>query len=163
MVGHDAPRGQAESIVLPFDGQSLYESDVPRIESLWTSLDDYPPLKCRLMAHRPVRTSTRTCIAPTDEEIAIESGIPLDRVRQISRMLDWTQVRLGEMRAFCAACRFDPTNPEHRRKLSDYETKCLQRHSQPFQWLHRSPVFAEQFLPLIKKLNRSLSPNQHVA
>lgn len=137
-------------------------ASVPIIETIWVHLDAYPPLKCRLMAHRPVRTSTRNCIALTDEEIAIESGLPLERVRQISRMTDWSHVRLGEMRAFCAACGFDPTNSTHRHKFLDYESKCLKRNAKPFQWLHRSPVFAEQFLPLIRKLSHSPSPSPHV-
>ena len=131
--------------------------------TLWPHLEKFPPLKVRLLAHRPMRESTRTCLALTDAEIAIASGMTLDRVRQISRMMDWSQVRVTEMQAFFTACRFDPTIGAHRNRISDYESKCLKRNARPFQWLHRSPVYAEEFLPLIKKLNRSLSPNPHVA
>lgn len=131
--------------------------------SAWSYLSDYPPLKVRLIAHRPVRASQRNCIALSDAEIAISSGLPLDRVRAISRMMDWDNVKLGELKAFCAACGFDPTIAAHRERFSKYEAICLKRTSRPFQWLHRHPAFAEEFLPLIRKLNRSLSPIQHVA
>lgn len=110
-----------------------------------------------------MRASQRNCIALSDAEIAIASGIALDRVRAISRMMDWDGVKLGEIKAFCAACGFDPTITAHREGFSKYEAKCLQRQSRPFQWLHRHPAYAEEILPLIRKLNRSLSPIQHVA
>ncbi len=133
------------------------------VASFWSALDDYPPLKVRLLAHRPLRASTRSCMALTDAEVAIAAGLNLERVRSISRMLDWSAVRVSEMKAFCAACGFDPTNAADRNRLRDYESKCLLRQSRPFQWLHNSPVYEEEFLPLIRKLSRSLSPNQHVA
>lgn len=135
----------------------------PGVSSFWPHLESFPPIKVRLLAHRPLRSSTRTCLALTDAEVAIASGLELDRVRQISRMLDWANVRVGEMKAFCAACRFDPTIAQHRQRLVDYESKCLARQSQPFQWIHRSPVFESEFLPLIKKLGQTASPRQHVA
>ncbi len=133
------------------------------VASFWSALDEYPPLKVRLLAHRPLRSSTRTCMALTDAEVAIAAGLPIERVRAISRMLDWSAVRISEMKAFCQACDFDPTSAAHRNRLRDYESKCLLRNSRPFQWLHNSPVYEEEFLPLIRKLSRSLSPNQHVA
>lgn len=131
--------------------------------ALWGHLENFPPLKVRLLAHRPMRTSSRTCLALTDAEIAIAAGMTIDRVRQIARMTDWSQVKVVEMRAFFEACGFDPTVGAHRNRISDYESKCLKRKSRPFQWLHHSPVYAEELLPLIKKLNRIPSPNQHVA
>ena len=131
--------------------------------TLWPHLEKYTPLMVRLLAHRPVRESTRTCMALTDAEVAIKSGLTIDRVRQISRMMDWTNVKVGEMRSFFTACGFDPTIGSHRGRVSDYESKCLKRQSRPFQWLHRSPVYEEEFLPLIKKLQRNDSPSQHVA
>lgn len=115
------------------------------------------------MAHRSVGRSTRNCVALSNAEVAIASGLPLERIRTISTMLDWSAVRIGEARAFCQACGFDPTNARDRKRLSNYESVCLQRQSRPFQWLHNSPVYEEEFLPLIRKLSRSLSPNQHVA
>lgn len=133
------------------------------VSSLWPFLEAFPPLKVRLLAHRPLRSSTRTCLALTDAEIAIAAGLSLERIRQISRMLDWTGVRLGEMRNFCTACGFDPTVAQHRQRVADYESKCIKRTAQPFQWLHRSPVYTEEFLPLIQKLNQHLSRTQHVA
>ena len=135
----------------------------PPVDKFWSYLDDFPPLKVRIMAHRTRGMSTRTCMALTDAEVAIAAGMPIERVRAISRMLDWSAVRVGEMKAFCQACDFDPTSATHRNRLRDYESKCLLRNSRPFQWLHNSPVYEEEFLPLIRKLSRSLSPNQHVA
>lgn len=141
----------------------LREMADSEISSLWPHLEKFTPLMVRLLAYRREGQSSRKCIALTDSEVAIAAGLTLDRIRQISRMMDWSQVKVGEMRAFFTACGFDPTIGAHRGRVSDYESKCLKRNSRPFQWLHRSPVYTEEFLPLIKKLQRNDSQNQHVA
>ncbi len=128
--------------------------------TLWPHLDKYSPLMVRLLAYRREGQSSRNCIALTDSEVAIAAGLTLDRVRQISRMMDWTNVKVGEMRAFFTACGFDPTIGNHRGRLSDYEAVCIKRNRRPFQWLHRSPVYTQEILPLIRKLSRNLSPTQ---
>lgn len=78
-------------------------------------------------------------------------------------MITWDSVKLCDIKTFMLACRFNPLLPKDRNRFKDYESKCLKRQSRPFQWLHRSPVYAEEFLPLIKKLHQNDSPNQHVA
>lgn len=126
----------------------------------WTSLERYPPIKVRLLAHtggtRPVWIS--------DAELAITCGLTMARVREIGRMHSWDSVTFSEMRKFCDGCRFDPTVPAQRKRVADYEYQCLTRHSQPMQWLRRSPRFQTEALPLIHLLaNPPASPLQYVA
>lgn len=130
---------------------------------LWAHLEKFSPLKIRLLAHRPAKNSNNNCRALTDAEIAIASGLSLDRVREIARLLDWDTVTLGEMKAYFDACGFDPTIYTHRKRIHDYENVCLKRQRRPFLWLHHSPVYEEELLPLVQILNASLSRNQHVA
>ncbi len=126
--------------------------------SLWRHLDAYPPIRVRLLAKQP---GSRAQWIP-DDELAISADIPLTRIRTISKMTDWSEVTFGEMKAFCAACRFDPTLAADRNRILDYEYQCLKRKSQPFQWLRRSPRYQSECVPLIKRLHQSLSRPQHV-
>lgn len=135
----------------------------PPVATHWSYLDEFPPIRVRIMARRSMGRSSRNCVALSNAEVAIASGLPLERIRAISFMLDWSDIRIGEARAFCQACGFDPASSRDRKRLFNYELMCLQRQSRPFQWLHNSPVYNEEFLPLIRKLSRNLSPNQHVA
>ena len=130
---------------------------------VWPHLEKYSPLMVRLMAHRPARNSTKKCVGLTNAEIAIASGLPLKRVQELSRLTEWDSVTVGEMQSFFIACGFDPTDGTHRSRVQDYERMCINRKTRPFQWLHNSPVYEEEFLPLIQILNASLSRNQHVA
>lgn len=123
----------------------------------WKYLTAYPPIQVRLLAKSP---GTRAHWIP-DDELAISADIPLTRIRTISKMTDWSEVTLGEMKAFCAACRFDPTVAADRNRILDYEYQCLKRKSKPFQWLYRSPRFQSECQPLIKRLNQTLSRPQH--
>lgn len=130
------------------------------VSPLWPHLENYPPIKVRLLAHsggnRPVWIS--------HAELAITCGLTLARVIEISGMSDWDDVTFSEMRKFCEGCRFDPTVPAQRQRVADYEYRCLQRHSQPMQWLKRSPRYQTEVLPLIHRLNTTTrSPARYVA
>ncbi len=123
----------------------------------WKHLAAYPPIRVRLLAKTG---GTRAQWIP-DDELAISADLPLTRIRTISKMTDWSEVTFGEMKAFCQACGFDPTLSADRNRILDYEYQCLKRQSRPFQWLHRSPRYASECLPLIKRLNQTLSRPQH--
>lgn len=127
------------------------------VSPFWKHLDQFPPVKVRLLAHGDGNAPVWISHA----ELAITSGISLSRVIEISAMLNWDRVTFSEMRRFCAACRFDPTACAQRQRVKDYEYRCLKRNSQPMQWLKRSPRYEQEVKPLIHLLNRSLS--QHVA
>lgn len=131
--------------------------------SAWPYLEMYPPIRVRLLAQIP---GGRYHQWIPHADIAISGRFTMTRVIEISEMLDWSEVTISEAQRFCAACRFDPTITSHRNRVADYEAKCLLRNSRPFQWLHRSPVYQTEALPLIRLLGRTTlaaSPTRHVA
>ena len=112
----------------------------------WEFLEAYPPPYCRLLAKRP---GGGTCdMAITDAELAITSGIPMQRIHEISRLDSWDGVPAGEMKRFFAACNFDPTNSAHRLRVNQYNSVCTKRKTVPFRYLRRSPKWETEFLPL---------------
>ena len=118
----------------------------PPASAVWAYLEQYPPIKVRLLAH----TEDNRPVWISDAELAILSGLPLTRVKQIGRLPSWDDVTFSEMRKFCEGCRFDPTAPAERQRVADYEYRCLFRQSQPMQWLRRSPRYETEALPLIR-------------
>jgi hypothetical protein len=148
-------------------GVKLGPVSIPVVRiTVWPIVEEYPPIKVRLLAKHPGQgVRSDGSLAITDAELAIASGIPLDRVREISKMFDWNRVMVGEMRSFCAACRFDPTSATDRERIRIYEHVCLKRNKRPFQWLRDSPRYEAEFLPLIRLLSgrSTTSPAQHVA
>ena len=121
---------------------------MPRYSSRtpWDYLAAFPPPYCRMLAKEP--GSGMVDMAVTDEELAIRAGIPVTRIREISRMENWDGVPHGEMRRFFNACNFDPTNAAHRERVTRYQSICQKRKSVPFQYLRRSPRWETEFLPL---------------
>ncbi len=104
--------------------------------------------------------------ARSDAQLAIASGIPINRIREISQLLSWDTVTFAEIIAFTAACSFDPTNTSDRRREEQYEIRCRQRNSKPFQYLRKHPKWHSEFAPLIKLLahrfNGTASPDTPV-
>ncbi len=111
----------------------------------------YPPALIRLYARR---RNGRTVEAITAEEIAITSGIPLDRVQQISMQTNWDDISLMEVQQFCVGAQFDPTSSRDRNRERAYNLKCKQNRPR-FQWLKRHPRFESEFRPLIVALMTS--------
>lgn len=126
--------------------------------TVWEYLDAFPPPYCRCLAKEP---GSGVCdMAVTDAEVAIRSGIPIDRVREISRMENWDAVSLSEARAFFKGCNFDPTNQDCRKRVSQYQRVCQTRKSVPFTYLRRSPKWESEFQPLLLMILRIMkSPN----
>lgn len=108
-------------------------------------------------------------MAVTDADLAIRSGIPIDRVREISRLENWDDVPLSEMRAFFKGMNFDPTNSEHRNRISQYQRICQNRTATPFLYLRKSPKWETEFHPLlllalkIMKSPNALLPATHAS
>lgn len=117
----------------------------------WRVFEDFPPYYVRLLAKR-VGAGRDKNLAIDDEELAIRSGIPLDRLREIYRAEAWDGVTHSEMLNFTVACNFDPTNPRDRQRIRQYEYICLKRKVRPFQYLRNSPKWESVFLPLIQLL-----------
>lgn len=110
---------------------------------------EFPPVAVRLAARRKI--AGNNVVAISDQEVAIEMGVPLRRVLEITESLSWDGVTIGEARAFCLACRFDPTDANDRNRQYDYIRQCQKRRRPP-QYLLSSPLWESQFLPLINLL-----------
>lgn len=96
----------------------------------------------------------KTVRAISIQEIAIASGMPLARVSAIAQSTTWDGVTIPEAERFCAACGFDPLNPDDRNRQSAYNRSCKTRRSQ-FAFLKKSPWWESEFLPLIQLLKQN--------
>ncbi len=117
--------------------------------TFWKAFREYPPYYVRLLAKSQGNGPHE---ARSDAEIAIASGLPINRVREISRMEQWDTVTYAELLAFTAACSFDPTSSDDRRREKEYSYVCKKRGSMPFQYLRKHPKWHSEFLPLVKLL-----------
>jgi len=120
--------------------------------NFWRAMSSHPPALIRLYA-RKVRG--RTIEAITGEEIAIVSGIPLDRVQEISALTNWDSVTIPEAERFCLACNFDPTSARDRNRERAYSRTCRRPNRPRFLWLKNHPKYRSEFLPLIEVLRKS--------
>lgn len=119
----------------------------------WKFLTDYPPGAVRLFAKK--EGSGIGDFAFSDEEIAIQSAMPISRLREMVRLDTWDTVTMGEMRAFFLACRFDPTKYKDRQRVAKYDLACKTRPNMtPFGYLQRSPHWKTQILPLVIHLQQ---------
>lgn len=109
----------------------------------WTVLEENPPWTVRLMARRKIRT--KTVVALSDAEVAIAANMTIDRVRGISHLSSWDGVPVGEVRAFCRACNFDPFSPKDLNRRNSY------LRSAKFTYLRKSPWWDCTFKPLIER------------
>jgi hypothetical protein len=121
-----------------------------RRADFWKITHDFPPPKVRLFAKQP--GGGRGQLAISDAELAISSGIPINRVREISFLTSWDSVPVGEMRAFLTACQFDPMSVKHRNRITTYYRICRTKHRKVFQYLRKHPKWESEFLPLVKLL-----------
>lgn len=115
--------------------------------TLWQVLERYPPIEVRLLAKRP--GSGLRDLWLTDSDVAIHSGIPLTRIREISRMADWMDCTVAEVLAYTLACNFDPANPRDRQRVQQYQYLARKRGYQPCQYLKKSPRYESEILPLL--------------
>lgn len=126
---------------------------------LWAYLDNYSPLVVRLCARRSI--GGKHVVALSSQEIAITSGLPALRVAEISWLLEWDEVLVGEARRFCAACNFDPTSRLDRERQAAYARRCLTyRPNQYPEYLRQSPLWQTEFLPLLRHLRSSPPPSR---
>lgn len=124
--------------------------------TFWEALRKFPPYYVRILAKRSAEEGN---LAISDAELAIASGIPISRVREIARLDEWDSVTVGEVLAFTAACCFDPTKFSDRNRVIQYEYVCKKRGNTPFRYLRRHPKWESEFLPLIKMLKAKLATN----
>jgi hypothetical protein len=116
----------------------------------WQILVEFPPPLVRLLAKEPI--SRKHIRALSDQEVAIVAELPLDRVRAISRKLNWDSIPVGEMKRFCMGCRFDPFDYRDRNRMRAYS-----RNGPKFSYLKASPHWRDTFLPVIRILENAQS------
>lgn len=108
----------------------------------WSYLDQYPPVLVRILSRNAGH-------AVSDEEIAVQSGLSLDRVRFISDQVTWNAVPIGEAKAFMIGCDMDLSIHATRKRAYDYIRKRCS-----FAYIRKSPVYKTQLLPRVKILER---------
>lgn len=116
----------------------------------WEAWLAFPPYYVRLLAKRGHE------LALSDAEIAISSGIDINRVREIKCLTAWDTCTHREMIGYTMACNFDPTNQKHRARAKCYEQACKRRNVLPFQYLRKHPKYESEFLPMIRILKEQL-------
>lgn len=127
---------------------------MPKVPNTWHCFATHPPVLVRLLARR--RLKGKHVEAMSTEDIAIASGIPLDRVIEISRSTTWDAVTIGEAERFILACRWDPTSPQDRHRYLSYKHRCKQKPTANwFSYLKKSPWWEREFAPLISILKRT--------
>ena len=114
---------------------------------IWKILEQNPPGAVRLMARR--RIGKKTVRAISDEEIAITSGLPIDRVRAIYHLRSWDGVPIGELRAFCEGCNFDLFSWQDRNRRDSYVRTAT------WAYLRNSEWWPTIFQPLLLRLKEN--------
>ncbi len=123
-----------------------------RRPEVWDFLEAFPPCYVRILANGGAERKGCARRVLSDAEIAISSGIPIDRVREIKMLDSYDAMSVAEMLAYFRACNFDPTCGTDRQRLQRYEIVCKLRNTQPWSHLRRSPRFREEILPVIRHL-----------
>lgn len=118
--------------------------------TFWESLQQFPPYYVRMLAKIGHAT------ALSDADIAIASGLDINRVRQIKCLTSWDGVSVGELLRFSTACNFDPTRSKDRLRAHNYERVCLKRNVIPFLYLRKSPKWESELLPVLRILQERL-------
>jgi len=116
----------------------------------WDIIEKYPPGIIRCLAR--VSLGGKRVRAISDDEISLNSKIPLLRIQEIYHMSNWKLVPVGEMEGFIKGCGFDPHNAVQRNRAKSYIRNVK---GMKFLYLVNSPWWGSTFKPLIKhmKLN----------
>ena len=120
------------------------------MKQTWSMIDNYPPPLVRCLARRNGKGKHLKVLS--DQEIAIEADIPVDRIKQIYNSPTWSPIPVGEMRRFCGACGFDPSSGQDRNRVNAYVN---QKKGPQWTFLRRSPYWPTIFRPLLLKLRDS--------
>lgn len=124
------------------------------VSAQWKHLHNHPPALCRLFARR--RETGKGVTAMSLREIAIGSGLPLDRVTEIANQVSWAGVTIDEAEKFIAGCRFDPFSHTDRNRKNAYTRSC-RRFKTKFLFLRKHPHWKTELLPLIRRLQSRLA------
>lgn len=83
----------------------------------WDKFRQYPPPLVRVFARR---REAKRAFELTDQEIAVTARLPVKRIVEISQTPTWDEVPIGEARAFCRGCNFDPLDAGDRNRAMAY-------------------------------------------
>lgn len=122
-----------------------------KMRTPWDALRMFPPYYVRLLA------KTGHATALNDADIAISSGIDLNRIREIKMMRNWDLVTVGELLRFTTACNFDPMRARDRDRVKKYDYTWKTRNSIPFKYLRSSPKWESEILPVLGILQQEFS------
>lgn len=125
--------------------------------TFWAALQAFPPYYVRMLA------KTGHAAALTDADIAIASGIDINRVREIKCMANWDSVTFGEILRYTTACNFDPTRHKDRHRAKKYEYVCQKRNVMPFKYLRKSPKWESEMLPVLRLLQQRMTRQSSAA
>ena len=81
-----------------------------KIRKGWAVVEEFPPIFVRLLARERILNAngkTSAVRVLSDEEIAINSGMEIARIKEVSKQYDWNEVEVGEAKQFCLGCNFD--------------------------------------------------------
>jgi hypothetical protein len=120
----------------------------------WKYLERFPPPAVRILARR----RQGRIAALSDDEIAITSGLPVWRVREIAFSETWDAIPYSDIKAFCHGCGFDPFSTADRNRALSLE-RYYQRADRRWQYLKNSGHWEDTYLPLINILNKGVATN----
>lgn len=92
----------------------------------------------------------------TDAEIAIASGLTVDRVFLLQHMTDWSQVSLVEAERFLRGCGIDFCDPAKMTRIKCYIPRPGKKTPVTFKYLRISPEWTTKYKPLMLRARASL-------
>lgn len=119
--------------------------------TLWEALHKYPPYYVRLLAKQGHAS------ALSDADIAIVSGIDLNRVRQIKELKSWDSMTVGEIKRYTMGCNFDPTKYADRCRVVKYDYQWKTRQTTPFHFQRKAAFWESEILPVLMILRAELN------
>lgn len=123
-------------------------------KSAWKLLSEHPPALVRLYARR--KFAGKNVVVMTMQEIAIASGLPLQRCIEISKQATWDGITVTEAERFIAGCGWDPLSYVDRNRKNAYARSC-QKTKSKYHYLRSSPLWKAELLPLIQLLRSRLT------
>jgi hypothetical protein len=117
-----------------------------KIRKGWACFDEFPPIFVRLLAREKIRNKngkTSAIRVLSDEEIAINSGMDLQDIREISIMHNWLDISVGEAKSFCLGCNF---------YLFDWQVRngaYALASNGSFAYLRSSPDWLKKYKPML--------------
>lgn len=113
--------------------------------SFLKKLDDYPPVRCRLLAvHYPSKSKYGWPVPLTDEEISQRSGVSVAVIRDLALRITWRNVEVHLVCNFLVGCRLNFDN------WSSFRRTARLAKREQYHYLKRHPLWATQFEPLVK-------------